>query len=560
MLVFLYGLKQTKEKEDISLAIFNDLKKAFSLSNNNKSSTGYVELGDYDQDIVSKAIRPGRASARGSVDGIDISDGSEEGRFGVASISDTLNMKRTLKAYAENDIVQAIIRTRTNQVLSYSNPSRFSRSGVGFRVDLKDKDAVMSKPQIKRAHEIEDFIYNTGNEFYDWRDTFPRFLTKIINDMYVQDQINIERIFKPGTNEIDHFNVVDASKVVISYSPRSKDQPRKFEQYVNDSKSIPFSERNLTFITYWNLSDTDRKGYGYSPVEASRSLIRAIYDTEQFNARFFSQGGTTRGILVVDQDGDAQANQMMLAGIRRQWTNQGSGMPGAWKIPLLVAKDAKFVNMTQNSRDMEFDKFLNFMIYDTAAIFQMQPEEINFPNNGGATGKSANKSVNEGSTAKAKLDASKDKGLTPLLSFIEQVINDKIMRYIDKDYRFSFTLGDAQDELQQENIWKQRLANGYLINEYRKANGLKEIEGLNVPGTVGTTENFINATGMDQPNPPSDDGSSGDNATEIGQREKQERIQHSKDYKKGKDDPKSPLPKPKTSDNEDISKPDDSQQ
>jgi len=525
------------------LAILKDLRNAFSLSN--KKSTSYIELGDYDKDIVNKAIRPGRASARDTVDGIDIADGNVAGQYSVASISDVLSTKKLLKAYADNDIVQAIIRTRTNQVLTYSNPSRYNRNGVGFKVELKDATKVMSKAQIKRAHEIEDFIYNTGSEYYEWRDTFPRLLTKIINDMYVQDQINIERIFKNDSNELDHFNAVDASKVVISYSPRSKDQPRKFEQFVSETKSVKFSERNLTFINYWNLSDTDRRGYGYSPVEASIPLIKAIYDTEQFNARFFSQGGTTRGILVIDQDGDAQANQMMLAGIRRQWTSQGSGLGGAWKIPILAAKDAKFVNMTQNSRDMEFDKFLNFMIYDTAAIFQMQPEEINFPNNGGSTGKSGTKSVNEGSTAKAKLESSKDKGLTPLLSFIEQVINDKIMRYVDTDYRFGFTLGDAQDKLQEEQVWKLKLANGYFINEYRKDHGLKTVEGLDVPGFVGSAENFINATGFGQPNVPD---SSDDSGSALGERERQERIQHSKDYEKGKDDPKSPLPKPSESD------------
>ena len=144
------------------MAILKDLRNAFSLSN--KKSTSYIELGDYDKDIVNKAIRPGRASARDTVDGIDIADGNVAGQYSVASISDVLSTKKLLKAYADNDIVQAIIRTRTNQVLTYSNPSRFNRNGVGFKVELKDTTKVMSKAQIKRAHEIEDLIYNSVNK------------------------------------------------------------------------------------------------------------------------------------------------------------------------------------------------------------------------------------------------------------------------------------------------------------------------------------------------------------------------------------------------------------
>ena len=241
-------------------------------------------------------------------------------------------------------------------------------------------------------------------------------------------------------------------------------------------------------------------------------------NTEQFNARFFSQGGTTRGILVLNPNGDAQQQQMAIAGIRRQWNSQGAGMNGAWKVPMISGQDAKFVNMTQTSKDMEFEKFLNYLIYVIAAVYQIQPEEINFPNRGGATGRGGGNSVNEGNTMQSKISSSQSKGLQPLLFFIERLINEKILSKVDSDYQFKFTLAGTQSELEKQQVIEKELSNGMLLNEARVKNGLAKLDGLDVPGNVAQAVQW--------------------KQSEMNQSD----LQHSKDYDKSPIDPKSPLP------------------
>lgn len=504
---------------------------------NTLDSQDYVDVEQYAKEELQKSFRSGKSSTRSKVDALDINqNNSYGGPFSAVNKNDVLQKKKVLNQYASNVIVQAIIRTRTNQVTPYCIPSRLSRDGVGYQVVPKDvDDDGLTKEQEKRSKELEDFIYNTGKDKdKEWRDTLPAFITKIINDILVQDQVNIERVYEsPNSKQLNHFNAVDASTVVISTLPASIDKPRSFEQIVDSKTVAEFNEREMVFETYWPTTTINNRGYGYGPLEVVLPQLSYETNTEQFNARFFSQGGTTRGILVLNPNGDAQQQQMAIAGIRRQWNSQGAGMNGAWKVPMISGQDAKFVNMTQTSKDMEFEKFLNYLIYVIAAVYQIQPEEINFPNRGGATGRGGGNSVNEGNTMQSKISSSQSKGLQPLLFFIERLINEKILSRVDPNYQFKFTLGGNQSELEKQQVIEKKLSNGMFLNEARALNGLDPKEGLNIPGTVPQAVQW--------------------RQTELkGDIDYQSQLQHSKDYDKAPGDNKSPLPSPSESNQDSV--------
>lgn len=155
-----------------------------------------------------------------------------------------------------------------------------------------------------------------------------------------------------------------------------------------------------------------------------------------------------------------------------------SGINGAWKIPVITAEDVKFVNMTQSSKDMEFEKWLNYLINVICSIYSIDPAEINFPNRGGATGHSGN-TLNESST-KEKTRDSKDKGLEPLLKFIEDAVNKYIVSQFGDKYVFNFVGGDAKTEAEIISILESKAKIGLTINDVRKELGYPEIEGGDV--------------------------------------------------------------------------------
>lgn len=413
------------------------------------------------------------------------------------TLTDVLNQKRALRHYAKDSLVQSIIRTRINQVLVYARPSRFSRTGKGFEIvprnGSEDKKE-LSTQKLNQIKKIEDKVASLGDDgdYTYSRKSFANFLSSWIYDRFVYDQVNVERVFnKDGS--LDHFNNVDASTVVISNQPKSIDSPRTFAQYSANFTGQPiakFNEKELTFYTANNYGEVERNGYGFGEVEASLLHLKYHQDTEQFNARFFSQGGSTRGILLINYgNANAQQNASALAALRRQWQTSFSGNNGAWKTPVMTGQDAKYINMTQTSKDMEFEHWLNYLINIISSVFQIQPDEINFPNKGGASGMKTGNSVNEGSTSASKMQQSKDKGLEPLLQAIEDFMTNEIVRYIDKDYIFRFTLGDSEDATREQDIIQKKLANGETIGEARTEMGLPELDVTKLPDSM----KFINS-------------------------------------------------------------------
>ena len=421
-------------------------------------------------------------------------------------LSRILRDKKNLEIFSQDVIIQAIIRTRTNQVRRYARPAKSSLSGAGYEIIAKDPKGAQGNPsedQKKAIDKYEKFIFNCGNKWSPQRQGFGNFISGFVANRYIYDQINVERVFADNKNnskangklpKLDHFNLVDAGTVVFDDLTQSMDEPRKFKQYPSYSgsaaigKGISFTEENLTFSVYNNQTSVDRMGYGYPEVEAVIDQITAHKETEHFNALFFHQGGTTKGILVLNAGNGTsnQQNAAALAALRRSWQSNFSGTNGAWKMPVIAGSDAKFINLSQSSKDMEFEKWLNYLINIICAVFQIQPDEINFPNRGGSTGKGAGSSVNEGSTSKSKMKQSQDKGLEPLLNYIEDFINNEIMPYLDDDYLFRFTIGDLDEAVKKQELLNWELKNGKTLNEARAQQNLPELPKLDSdhPGDI----------------------------------------------------------------------------
>ena len=161
---------------------------------------------------------------------------------------------------------------------------------------------------------------------------------------------------------------------------------------------------------------------------------------------------------------------------KREWRSSLSGINGSWQIPVVSAEDVKFVNMTPTANDMQFEKWLNFLINIISSLYGIDPAEINFPNRGGATGSKGGSTLNEADPGK-KLQQSQNKGLQPLLKFIEDLVNTHILSEFGDKYLFQFVGGDARSEQQKLEILQLEGKVFKTVNEIRKEKGLPPIEG-----------------------------------------------------------------------------------
>lgn len=389
------------------------------------------------------------------------------------------NLHEVLKKFGNNEILNSVIMTRQNQVSMYCQPARYSEKGLGFQVRMRDFNKEPGRQQKKEIERIEEFLLNTGKDKDIDRDTFQNFCKKIVRDTYIFDQVNFEKVFNKKTNKLEKFIAVDPS--TIFYGTNDKGEiikgGQRFVQVVDKQVRAAFTSREMAMGIRNPRTDLNASGYGLSEVEIAMREFIAYNNTTSFNDRFFSHGGTTRGVLQIKTG--AQQSQRALQNFKREWKNSLSGINGSWQIPVVSAEDIKFVNMTPTANDMQFEKWLNFLINIIASLYGIDPAEIGFPNRGGATGSKGGNTLNESDPQK-KLQQSQNKGLQPLLRFIEDLINKHLVAEFGEQYLFQFVGGDTKSEEEKLDILSKEVQSFKTVNEARKEKGLPPIEGGDV--------------------------------------------------------------------------------
>lgn len=382
--------------------------------------------------------------------------------------------------------ISAIINTRINQVGAFTSQSRYKNNGVGFSIKSKDPDKEIDDETQKKILELERFILNCGFSKSKKRDSFDTFIRKITRDSLTLDQVNFE-IVRDEDGKPFEFYAVDASTIRAAteeYQPKDDglDESKENEEveYIQlvDGKVVAwFTDDELAFAIRNPRTDIGMQPYGLSEIETITKQLASYLEAEDYNMRFFQQGGMTKGILNIKEDPNGISGARGLESFKRQWRTQVTGQQGAWKIPVLqLPGELEFINIQQSGGEMVFEKWVNYLINISCAVYQIDPAEINFPNNGGAGGKG--NSLFQGQSD--KINASKDKGLIPLLQFIQNTINKFLISDFSDEFTFVFEGLDIEDESKKLQIDRDEVNTYKTVNEKRIEKGMDTIEGGDV--------------------------------------------------------------------------------
>lgn len=382
-----------------------------------------------------------------------------------------------------NSVIAAVIATRINQISTFTKPKRFSVDGVGFEIRLRDPQEVPTKKQQEVIRSIETFLENCGYTNDNETDDFDTFIRKIVRDSLTYDQACFE-IVPDRKGRPAQILVVDAATIraasedykgetMWDKAPPKNNEKVKWVQVIDNTVVAWFTKDELAFGVRNPRSNINLQPYGFSELEQLIQQITSHLYAEEYNSKFFSQGGTTKGIINLKAEPNGIGNKEQLESFKRQWRAQVNGMEGAWKTPVLqVPNGIEYINVSQSNRDMEFNQWMNYLINIVCAVYAIDPAEINFANNGGAVGQS---SVFENSQEQ-KLKHSKDKGLKPLLRFIESIINKWVVSKFSQDYVFVFTGLDEQSEDEKAELDTKHVKTWKTVNEIRKDHGEEPID------------------------------------------------------------------------------------
>lgn len=385
----------------------------------------------------------------------------------------------------KNSVVGAVINTRVNQVSAFTKPARFSEDGVGYKIRLRDPLATPNAEQKEVMNSIELFLENCGFADDSDRDDFDTFIRKVVRDSLTYDQMCFE-IIPDRKGKPAEILAVDAATIRAASEnyqadqtwmemvPNKKNEEVKWVQVVDGTIVSWFTARELAFGVRNPRTNINLQPYGFSELEQLIHQITSHLYAEEYNSKFFSQGGTTKGIINIKSDPNGIGNKEQLDSFKRQWRAQVNGMTGAWKTPVLqVPQGIEYINVSQSNREMEFEKWMNYLVNIVCAVYQIDPAEVNFPNNGGVSGNGG--SVFE-SSQEVKLKNSKDKGLKPLMRFIESIINKFVVSKFSQDYVFVFTGLDDKSEEEKAELDTKQVKTWRTVNEIRKEHGEKPLE------------------------------------------------------------------------------------
>lgn len=412
----------------------------------------------------------------------------------------------TLKRMSKTPIINSIIKTRKNQVADFAEPQE-DKYSTGFVIRKKHKNGVeqkMTEQDKKIAFAITDFIMKGGNVGSWGVDDFDTFIRKIVEDSLVFDQMTFE-IVRNRRGKIESFLATDASTFRISDSFYEKDYDNSFfhrngagvynerndfgpkvkgyypayVQVYQNAKVNEFYPWELCFGVRNPSTSIYANGYGCSELEDLINVVTSMLWGDEYNRRFFSQGSAPKGLLRIK----GTNNEAALQQFKQQWQSMITGVMQGWKTPVVEA-DVDWIDLQKNNRDMEYSSWMEYLIKISCAIYSIDPTEIGWDISRG----SGNSGLFEGSQAE-RLQHSKDKGLYPLLKFIQRKLNKYIVEQINPDFELVFMGLNGMTISEELDLDVKKLNSFQTINEIREKYELKPIEG----GDVIENSTFVQA-------------------------------------------------------------------
>lgn len=384
--------------------------------------------------------------------------------------------------------------------LQLADPNLDDESRAQLKFEQDQKREKLKKKQTKEVEQMKVFIENCGmppeetdTTYKRW--DFSKFVAAITGDRLTYFYSAIELVPTKDGDKLHHFYPVSSGTIkYVSQNSASEEYAKQLAPIIENKKRVnkrfdsskpfryvqvvrgkivaAFTEDELIFEPFHPTVDPEDNGYAMGELEKLVGIVTAHLYAEAHNRNFFTQGIGTKGILHIKGDNISRAQ---LEAFKRQWFNQVVNTRNAFRPPIIgMAEDVKWVELAQSNKDMEFDNWMNYLIKVTCAIYQMDPSEINFDIS------KTNTSTLQEANNEEKLKASKDKGLRPLLDYLENLINNHVLAYWDKDlakkYKFKFVGFDAESRKQEQERLQKETAVWKTLNEARIEMGRQPIE------------------------------------------------------------------------------------
>lgn len=392
-----------------------------------------------------------------------------------------------LRRMGDIHIVKSIVSTRVEQIMNFMDFSEDEQK-EGFTIRKKKSlfstgDEKLTNEDKKKISKIVDFLEKGGwTDKWDNVDSLQEFVSKIMSDSLTLDQLAFEMV-RNRMWELQKFRAVDASLIrfLDSVDPRQREG---FEQYrfkghlprycmVWDEMILhnPITKEPILYYP-WELgfgirnktSDVRRNGYGVSELETLVEIITWILWGLTYNGNFFKNGSQPKGFINIK---NPNISNSTLQEFRQAWTQTMVGVNQSHRTPVINGIDLEWIDLQKlSNRDMEFNEWTKFLIIMACSVYRIDPSELgfNFKESQQIFGQDGQRE---------RLKHSREKGLKPLLIFLQGIITKYIVSELDENYEFAFTGIEVEDEEAQVKLDSEKLSSGMVSMQdiFKKYNG-----------------------------------------------------------------------------------------
>jgi len=374
----------------------------------------------------------------------------------------------------QTPILNAVIMTRQRQVERFCRPQKGGK-GLGFKIASKEQAENVDENEQQTMKLLESFVLNSGWETRPRqrmrlkRDSFPNLMKKLVRDSLTMDSMAIETEWKRDKSlGLDGVYAVDGATIRLCSEEGYRGEDEIFAlQVVQGQIRTAYSYDDLIYVPRNPRTDVIAGGYGLAETELLIRVVTGFLNAFTYNTKFFDSNAMPRGVLnlfgnYADED---------ISAFKRYWNGMVKGINNAWTLPVMVSKDqesaAKFESFGEQASEIMFSKWMTFLGSIICAIYGIAPDEINFESFTSGT------SSLSGNDTEEKLAFSKDKGLRPLLAYLEDTMSQYVIGEFSDKYEFQWTGLDEEDEKQVFERKKLTLT----VNEMRAEDGLEKADG-----------------------------------------------------------------------------------
>ena len=367
--------------------------------------------------------------------------------------------------------VAAIHNKRIEQIAAYCVPaeSQWGKNmSPGFHIRLTKRHEAATKADRDEMDTIQQFFLEGGfcpppekERPLGWQPGLEPFVRAIMRDQLTLDQIAV-RTWKSSVNSkkypIVSFCAVDAGLIrhkrrviedidhnIVVYAKQEIERTNvkpgvmmthvKMDSDLGGRELEEYSDEELFTAFMRPRTDEDARGYGYSVLEQAMTAITIWCQARDMNAFRFDRDSTPRGILTLFGNMNPQQFQKFT----QDWKAMMQGIKNRHTIPILqgspvTGSSVKYEPLDPSPRDMEYSSFTFAVGLWIHCLYGIHPDETGF------SASSPFRPPLSEASPEANLTYSQDTGLSPLLRWLEGVLNRHILwrMYPDRRYTFEF--------------------------------------------------------------------------------------------------------------------------